>query len=65
MPEPEATPEDLVLAAFEPIPDERLRLIFTCCHPALAVEARTASCGADLRLSRGLAGLATADPPEV
>ena len=22
------------------IPDERLRLIFTCCHPALAVEAR-------------------------
>ena len=43
MPEPEATPEDLVLAAFEPIPDERLRLIFTCCHPALAVEARTAS----------------------
>ncbi|HZB01006.1 MAG TPA: sigma-70 family RNA polymerase sigma factor, partial [Actinomycetota bacterium] len=24
------------------IPDERLRLIFTCCHPALAIEARTA-----------------------
>jgi RNA polymerase sigma-70 factor (ECF subfamily) len=21
-------------------PDERLELIFTCCHPALAVEAR-------------------------
>ena len=42
VPEPEATPEDLVLAAFEPIPDERLRLIFTCCHPALAVDARIA-----------------------
>ncbi len=40
--EPESTPEDLVLAAFEPIPDERLRLIFTCCHPALAVDARVA-----------------------
>ncbi|GAB3427443.1 RNA polymerase sigma factor [Flindersiella endophytica] len=26
----------------EPIPDERLRLIFTCCHPALAMEARIA-----------------------
>ena len=38
--EPEQTPEDLVLVAFEPIPDERLRLIFTCCHPALAVDAR-------------------------
>ena len=24
------------------IPDERLRLIFTCCHPALAMEARVA-----------------------
>jgi RNA polymerase sigma-70 factor (ECF subfamily) len=24
------------------IPDERLRLIFTCCHPALALEARVA-----------------------
>lgn len=26
----------------EAIPDERLRLIFICCHPALAVEARVA-----------------------
>ncbi len=26
----------------EAIPDERLRLIFTCCHPALAEEARVA-----------------------
>ncbi len=25
-----------------PIPDERLRLIFTCCHPALAVDAQVA-----------------------
>ncbi len=40
--EPVPTPEEVVLAAFEPIPDERLRLIFTCCHPALAVEARIA-----------------------
>src|SRR5205823_290846 len=24
------------------IPDDRLRLVFTCCHPALAVEARVA-----------------------
>jgi RNA polymerase sigma-70 factor (ECF subfamily) len=39
---PPPTPEEVVLAALEPIPDERLRLIFTCCHPALAVEARIA-----------------------
>lgn len=26
----------------EPIPDERLRLLFVCCHPALAPEARVA-----------------------
>ena len=26
----------------EPIPDDRLRLIFTCCHPALGSEARSA-----------------------
>jgi RNA polymerase sigma-70 factor (ECF subfamily) len=26
----------------EALPDERLRLIFTCCHPALAQEARVA-----------------------
>jgi RNA polymerase sigma-70 factor, ECF subfamily len=26
----------------EPIPDERLRLLFICCHPAIAVEARAA-----------------------
>jgi RNA polymerase sigma-70 factor (ECF subfamily) len=37
------------------IGDERLRLIFTCCHPALALEARVA-----LTL-RTLAGLSTAE----
>lgn len=36
-------------------PDERLRLIFTCCHPALAMESRVA-----LTL-RTLAGLSTAE----
>lgn len=30
------------LADDEHIPDERLRLIFTCCHPAIAEEARVA-----------------------
>ena len=39
----------------EDIPDERLRLIFTCCHPALQLEARVA-----LTL-RTLAGLTTAE----
>jgi RNA polymerase sigma-70 factor (ECF subfamily) len=37
------------------VPDERLRLIFTCCHPALAMEARVA-----LTL-RTLTGLITAE----
>ena len=37
------------------IPDDRLRLIFTCCHPALALEARVA-----LTL-RSLAGLTTTE----
>ena len=37
------------------IPDERLRLIFTCCHPALAVEAQV---GLTLRT---LGGLSTAE----
>ncbi|HEY2752089.1 RNA polymerase sigma factor [Phenylobacterium sp.] len=41
-PEPEPDPETILVAAFEPIPDERLRLIFVCCHPALAPEARIA-----------------------
>jgi RNA polymerase sigma-70 factor (ECF subfamily) len=40
----EADPEAAVIAAEDhmPIPDDRLRLIFTCCHPALAMEARVA-----------------------
>jgi RNA polymerase sigma-70 factor (ECF subfamily) len=41
-PPPEPDPESVLMAAFEPIPDERLRLIFVCCHPALAPEARIA-----------------------
>lgn len=52
--------ERLGRAAYEretdDIPDERLRLFFTCCHPALSIEAQTA-----LTL-RCLAGLST---PEV
>ena len=39
----------------EDIPDDRLRLIFTCCHPALPLEARVT-----LTL-RTLAGLSTAE----
>ncbi len=36
--------EDSAIAgeAPSPVPDERLRLIFTCCHPALALEAQVA-----------------------
>ena len=34
-----AAPPNLV---DEPFPDDRLRLIFTCCHPALSVEAQVA-----------------------
>jgi RNA polymerase sigma-70 factor, ECF subfamily len=49
----DAAPED---AQVDEFPDERLRLIFTCCHPALAPDARVA-----LTL-RTLGGLAT---PEI
>ena len=50
-------PEPLELALDQPmIPDERLELIFTCCHPALATEAQVA-----LTL-RALGGLTT---PEI
>ncbi len=31
-----------VIAFPDPIPDDRLRLLFTCCHPAIAEEARIA-----------------------
>ena len=40
-------------AADDDVPDERLRLIFTCCHPAIAPESRVA-----LTL-RSVAGLTT------
>jgi len=50
--EPEAAPGE----GLGEIADDRLRLIFTCCHPALAIEARVA-----LTL-RSLGGLST---PEV
>jgi RNA polymerase sigma-70 factor (ECF subfamily) len=50
----EEAPADAVEPTEDPRdPDDRLRLIFTCCHPALAVEAQVA-----LTL-RTLAGLAT------
>jgi len=38
-------------AEVEPVPDDRLRLIFTCCHPALGAEAQLAL---TLRLVAGL-----------
>jgi len=47
--------DDVVPDAPEDVPDDRLRLMFTCCHPALALEARVA-----LTL-RTLAGLSTAE----
>jgi RNA polymerase sigma-70 factor (ECF subfamily) len=46
---------DALIEAAEDVPDDRLRLIFTCCHPALAPEAQVAL---TLRL---LCGLSTAD----
>ncbi|MBB5790225.1 RNA polymerase sigma factor [Jiangella mangrovi] len=53
-PEP-ADPAASAVSAAEDIPDERLRLIFTCCHPALPFDARVA-----LTL-RTLCGLTTAE----
>jgi RNA polymerase sigma-70 factor (ECF subfamily) len=50
--EPELPEEEATAAEIE---DDRLRLIFTCCHPALAIEARVA-----LTL-RSLGGLETAE----
>ena len=41
-PEPEPTAEDAMADDTRLIPDERLRLIFVCCHPAIAAEARAA-----------------------
>jgi len=48
----EATEDDMIPTTF---PDERLELIFTCCHPALAVDAQVA-----LTL-RTLGGMSTED----
>jgi RNA polymerase sigma-70 factor (ECF subfamily) len=59
--EPEETEDEVAVdepAAVEPedvVPDERLRLIFMCCHPALAQEAQLAL---TLRL---VCGMTTAD----
>jgi len=50
-PLPMPDPEALMLDEARVIPDERLRLIFVCCHPAIAVEARAAL---TLRLVCGL-----------
>jgi RNA polymerase sigma factor (sigma-70 family) len=46
-----AGPQEMVTAEAEPVPDDRLRLIFTCCHPALGAEAQLAL---TLRLVAGL-----------
>jgi RNA polymerase sigma-70 factor (ECF subfamily) len=55
-PEPVAGPADAAVEVeMSTIPDDRLRLLFTCCHPALALEARVA-----LTL-RCLGGLTTAE----
>ncbi|WP_406632336.1 RNA polymerase sigma factor [Amycolatopsis sp. WGS_07] len=48
-------PEDTVHSGTSGVEDDRLRLIFTCCHPALAFEAQVA-----LAL-RTLVGLSTAE----
>ena len=45
------SPEDRLMEEDDLIPDERLRLMFVCCHPAVAVEARAAL---TLRLVCGL-----------
>jgi len=34
--------EELAVETEAPVADDRLRLVFTCCHPALALEARVA-----------------------
>lgn len=45
------TRADVDLPAFGPLADDRLRLLFTCCHPALSAEAQIAL---TLRLIAGL-----------
>jgi RNA polymerase sigma-70 factor (ECF subfamily) len=41
-PEPEPTVEDRLASDDAVIPDERLKLIFVCCHPAVAPDSRAA-----------------------
>jgi RNA polymerase sigma-70 factor (ECF subfamily) len=41
-PEPEPTAEDRLSSDDAVIPDERLKLIFVCCHPAVAPDSRAA-----------------------
>jgi RNA polymerase sigma-70 factor (ECF subfamily) len=53
-PAPEPTAEDGLVDDARMIPDERLRLIFVCCHPAITAESRAALtlrlvCGLDAR----------------
>jgi RNA polymerase sigma-70 factor (ECF subfamily) len=48
----EPTDTEMQAPGADPIPDDRLRLIFVCCHPALAEEARVAL---TLRLVCGVA----------
>jgi RNA polymerase sigma-70 factor (ECF subfamily) len=50
-PEPSPSVEDVMTDDARLIPDERLRLIFVCCHPAVAPDARAAL---TLRLVCGL-----------
>ncbi|HEY0627296.1 MAG TPA: DUF6596 domain-containing protein [Allosphingosinicella sp.] len=54
-PEPEPNAEEVMMDDASLIPDERLRLIFVCCHPAVAPESRAAL---TLRL---ICGLSTAE----
>ena len=50
---PETTEQDIADMDTDTLPDERLELVFTCCHPALAIDAQVA-----LTL-RALGGLST------
>lgn len=57
-PEPDLTPEEILIDDARMIPDERLRLIFVCCHPAISPDARAAL---TLRLVCGLSTKEIAD----
>ncbi|MDX1510065.1 MAG: DUF6596 domain-containing protein [Nitriliruptorales bacterium] len=41
-PRDQPAPEELARLDEDPVPDERLRLVFTCCHPALSRDAQVA-----------------------